>query len=59
MGIRTSCFFADFCCLQNVIDEKLYELLGERTAADDEKPVKKKKEKPVKVEVGNFTDIID
>ena len=31
----------------------MYELLGERTAADDEKPSKKKekKEKPTKVEV--------
>lgn len=31
----------------------MYELLGERTAADNEKPVKKKekKEKPAKVEV--------
>lgn len=29
----------------------MYALLGERTAADNEKPVKKKKEKPVKVEV--------
>ena len=37
--------------LQQLIDAKLRELLGERTAADDEKPVKKKKEKPAKVEV--------
>ena len=35
--------------LQNLIDSKLYALLGEKTAADNEKPVKKKKEKPVKV----------
>lgn len=42
--------WADAKIVKNVIDEKLYELLGERTAADDEKPVKKKKEKPVKVE---------
>lgn len=31
-------------------------LLGERTAADDEKPAKKK-EKPVKVEVGLHQDV--
>ncbi|THG14171.1 hypothetical protein TEA_000747 [Camellia sinensis var. sinensis] len=33
-----------------LVDANLYALLGERTAADDEKPIKKKKEKPVKVE---------
>lgn len=38
-------------CLQKMIDAKLYALLGERTAADNEKPTKKKKEKPVKAEV--------
>lgn len=42
-----------FLMLQQVVDTKLRELLGERTAADDEKPVKKKKEKPAKVEVGS------
>lgn len=36
---------------QKLIDAKLYALLGERTAADNEKPAKKKKEKPVKAEV--------
>lgn len=36
---------------QQLIDANLYGLLGERTAADDEKLVKKKKEKPVKIEV--------
>lgn len=45
--------------MQHVIDEKLYELLGERTAADDEKPMRKKKEKPVKLEVENFVDTTD
>lgn len=39
---------------QQLMDAKLYELLGERTAADDEKPSKKKKEKPAKVEVFSF-----
>lgn len=33
------------------MDLELYKLLGERTAADNEKPVKKKKEKPAKTEV--------
>ncbi|OMO69020.1 Glutamyl/glutaminyl-tRNA synthetase, class Ib [Corchorus capsularis] len=37
---------------KQLVDAKMYELLGERTAADDEKPSKKreKKEKPAKVE---------
>ena len=39
---KLSCFF------QQLIDAKLYSLLGERTAADCEKPLKKKKEKPAK-----------
>jgi len=39
---------------QQLVDAKLYELLGDRTAADDEKPSKKKKEKPAKVEVPVF-----
>lgn len=42
--------WADPKIVKQVIDAKLRELLGERTAADDEKPVKKKKEKPAKVE---------
>ncbi|EFH64913.1 predicted protein [Arabidopsis lyrata subsp. lyrata] len=44
--------WADPRIVQKVIGEKMYELLGERTAADNEKPVKKKekKEKPAKVE---------
>jgi len=40
--------------LQQLVDAKLYELLGDRTAADDEKPSRKKKEKPAKVEVPVF-----
>ncbi|RVW95302.1 Glutamine--tRNA ligase, cytoplasmic [Vitis vinifera] len=42
--------WADPKIVKQLIDAKLYELLGARTAADDEKPSKKKKEKPVKVE---------
>lgn len=40
---------------QQLVDAKLYELLGDKTAADNEKPSKKKKEKPAKVEVTLFT----
>ncbi|KAJ6689647.1 hypothetical protein OIU85_006003 [Salix viminalis] len=39
-----------------LIDAKLYELLGERTAADNEKPSKQKKEKPAKVEDKKVAD---
>ncbi|KAF5183264.1 glutamine--tRNA ligase [Thalictrum thalictroides] len=42
--------WADPKIVKKVIDEKLYGFLGERTAADDEKPLKKKKEKPAKEE---------
>jgi hypothetical protein len=41
---------------QEIMDTKLHELLGEKTAADEEKPVKKKKEKPLKVEVSLSID---
>ncbi|KAK4409619.1 Glutamine--tRNA ligase, cytoplasmic [Sesamum angolense] len=43
--------WADPKIVKQIIDTKLYALLGERTAADNEKPVKKKKEKPAKAEV--------
>lgn len=49
--VRKKHLWADAKIVKQVIDDKLYGLLGERTAADDEKPVKKKKEKPVKAEV--------
>ncbi|EHA8590277.1 glutamine--tRNA ligase [Cocos nucifera] len=42
--------WADAKLVKEMIDEKLHGILGERTAADDKKPLKKKKEKPVKVE---------
>ncbi|PON52798.1 Glutamine-tRNA synthetase [Parasponia andersonii] len=42
--------WADPKIVKKLIDAKLYELLGERTAADDEKVPKKKKEKIPKVE---------
>ncbi|KAK6134127.1 hypothetical protein DH2020_032127 [Rehmannia glutinosa] len=42
--------WADPKIVKQIIDTKLYALLGERTAADNEKPTKKKKEKPVKAE---------
>ncbi|KAL0372632.1 UNVERIFIED_CONTAM: Glutamine--tRNA ligase, cytoplasmic [Sesamum calycinum] len=42
--------WADPKIVKKIIDKKLYELLGERMAADNEKPTKKKKEKPGKTE---------
>ncbi|XP_057529050.1 glutamine--tRNA ligase, cytoplasmic-like [Amaranthus tricolor] len=48
--VRERQAWADPKIVKQVVDTKLKELLGERTAADDEKPVKKKKEKPSKVE---------
>lgn len=51
-----------FACLgvslfleQQLIDVKLYGLLGEKTAADDEKPSRKKKEKQAKSEVNSLS----
>ncbi|KVI02564.1 Aminoacyl-tRNA synthetase, class I, conserved site-containing protein [Cynara cardunculus var. scolymus] len=48
--------WADPKIVKQLIDSKLYALLGEKTAADNEKPVKKKKEKPVKVEDKSTTE---
>ncbi|XP_010272844.1 PREDICTED: glutamine--tRNA ligase [Nelumbo nucifera] len=42
--------WADPKLVKQAMDAKLYDLLGERTAADNEKASKKKKEKTVKVE---------
>uniref|UniRef100_A0A1D1YN48 glutamine--tRNA ligase n=2 Tax=Anthurium amnicola TaxID=1678845 RepID=A0A1D1YN48_9ARAE len=42
--------WSDAKIVKDVIDRKLQEILGDRTAADDEKPLRKKKEKPAKVE---------
>ncbi|KAG1366261.1 glutamine--tRNA ligase [Cocos nucifera] len=44
--------WVDAKIVKEVIDEKLHGILGERTAADDKKPLKKKKEKPVNVDDG-------
>lgn len=51
-GVRKKHPWGDPKIAKQLVDTKLYELLGERTAADDEKPTKKKekKEKPAKVE---------
>ncbi|MBA0566920.1 hypothetical protein Golob_011693 [Gossypium lobatum] len=51
-SIRKKHPWADPKMAKQLVDAKMYELLGERTAADDEKPSKKKekKEKPAKVE---------
>ncbi|KAJ8769724.1 hypothetical protein K2173_005930 [Erythroxylum novogranatense] len=48
--VRKKLPWADPKIIKQCIDAKLYELLGERTAADNEKPTKQKKEKPAKVE---------
>lgn len=48
--IRKKLRWADSKTVKQLVDAKLHSLLGERTAADDEKPVKKKKDKPVKSE---------
>ncbi|KAL3510761.1 hypothetical protein ACH5RR_030162 [Cinchona calisaya] len=48
--IRKKQPWADPKIVKQLVDAKLFELLGARTAVDDEKPIKKKKEKPVKVE---------
>ncbi|XP_075481524.1 glutamine--tRNA ligase, cytoplasmic [Primulina tabacum] len=42
--------WADPKIVKQIVDAKLYGLLGERTVADDEKPIKKKKDKSVKAE---------
>ncbi|KAF8040256.1 hypothetical protein BT93_B2484 [Corymbia citriodora subsp. variegata] len=47
--VRKTLPWADQKIVKQIIDAKMYELLGERTAADNEKPAKKK-EKPAKVE---------
>lgn len=47
--VREKLKWADPKLIKERADTKLYELLGEKTAADNEKP-KKKKEKPVKSE---------
>ncbi|GLT43484.1 hypothetical protein SLA2020_174270 [Shorea laevis] len=51
-GVRKKHPWGDPKIAKQLVDAKMYELLGERTAADDEKPTKKKekKEKPAKVE---------
>ncbi|XP_026407889.1 glutamine--tRNA ligase-like [Papaver somniferum] len=49
--IRATHPWADAKIVKEVIDKRLYGLLGERTAADNEKPVKKKKEKLPKEDV--------
>lgn len=49
-SVRKKHPWADPKIAKQLVDAKMYELLGERTAADDEKPSKKKekKEKPAK-----------
>ncbi|KAB5538189.1 hypothetical protein DKX38_015722 [Salix brachista] len=50
--VNTYLFLKEFIAMlvpEKLIDAKLYELLGGRTAADNEKALKQKKEKPAKV----------
>ncbi|KAJ4828883.1 hypothetical protein Tsubulata_039853 [Turnera subulata] len=54
--VRKRLPWADPKIVKEHIDRKLLELLGERTAADNEKPSKQKKEKPAKVEVKKVPD---
>lgn len=46
--VRKRLPWADAKVVKEVMDEKLFGILGERTAEDDKKPLKKKKEKPLK-----------
>jgi len=46
--------WGDAKAIKEEIDRRLAEILGPKTEADNIKPVKKKKEKPVKVEVGKL-----
>ncbi|XP_028073767.1 uncharacterized protein LOC114276176 isoform X2 [Camellia sinensis] len=48
--VRKMQTWADLKIVKQLIDANLYALLGKKTVTDDEKPIKKKKEKPVKVE---------
>lgn len=53
-GLSFSCYeHLSILLVQEEIDQRLAEILGPKTEADNVKPVKKKKEKPAKVEVGN------
>ncbi|KAJ6982156.1 glutamine--tRNA ligase [Populus alba x Populus x berolinensis] len=54
--VRKRLPWADPKIVKKLIDEKLYELLGGRTAADNEKPSKQKKERPAKVEDKKVAD---
>ncbi|KAG6757750.1 hypothetical protein POTOM_038074 [Populus tomentosa] len=54
--VRKRLPWADPKIVKKLIDAKLYELLGGRTAADNEKPSKQKKEKPAKVEDKKVAD---
>ncbi|XP_043806301.1 glutamine--tRNA ligase, cytoplasmic isoform X3 [Manihot esculenta] len=54
--VRKRLPWADPKIVKQLIDAKLFQLLGERTAADNEKPSKQKKEKPAKVEEKKVAD---
>ncbi|XP_050221503.1 glutamine--tRNA ligase, cytoplasmic isoform X2 [Mercurialis annua] len=54
--IRKRLPWADPKIVKKLVDAKLLELLGEKTAADLEKPAKQKKEKPAKVQDKKVAD---
>ncbi|TXG61176.1 hypothetical protein EZV62_012539 [Acer yangbiense] len=57
-NVRKRLPWADPKIVKQLIDAKMYELLGEKTAADNEKPTKKKekKDKPAKAEEKKIAD---
>ncbi|KAL5830595.1 hypothetical protein ACOSQ3_020063 [Xanthoceras sorbifolium] len=57
-NVRKRLPWADPKIVKQLVDAKMYELLGEKTAADNEKPSKKKekKDKPAKVEEKKIAD---
>ncbi|XP_055960881.1 glutamine--tRNA ligase-like isoform X2 [Mercurialis annua] len=55
--IRKRLPWADPKTVKKLVDAKLLELLGEKTAADNEKPAKQKKEKPAKVQDKKVADL--
>ncbi|XP_050221501.1 glutamine--tRNA ligase, cytoplasmic isoform X1 [Mercurialis annua] len=57
--IRKRLPWADPKIVKKLVDAKLLELLGEKTAADLEKPAKQKKEKPAKVQIVQDKKVAD
>ena len=51
LAIWLALSYYNLVMLQEEIEKRLVEILGPKTEADNAKPMKKKKEKPTKVEV--------